>query len=91
MPMVQLLDPGRLDPHVLLEIEKSAGSVPAIATAPMEIVVVPSLCNVTVCAALAEPMSSEPKERLFGVTVSVLILPVAVPESGTLCDASNPE
>ena len=91
MPMVQLLDPGRLDPHVLLATEKSAGSVPAIATAPMEIVVVPSICNVTVCAALAEPISIEPKERVCGFKLSVLILPVAVPESDTLCDELNPE
>lgn len=91
MPMLQLLDPGRLDPHVLLEIKKSAGSVPAVATAPMEIVVVPSLCNITFCAAVAEPMSIEPKERVCGVNVSVLILPVAVPESETLCDESKPE
>lgn len=91
IPMLQLLDPLRLEPHVLLAIEKSAGFVPAIATAPMEMVVVPSLCNVTVCGALAEPMSIEPKERVCGVKVRVLILPVAVPESDTLCDELKPE
>ena len=43
IPMLQLPDPWRLEPHVLLVIEKSPGSVPAIATLLIETVVVPSL------------------------------------------------
>ncbi|MGC1424441.1 MAG: hypothetical protein WA815_18950 [Terracidiphilus sp.] len=91
MPMLQVLDPGRLDPQVLPAIEKSAGSVPTRATLSMEIVVVPSLCNVTFWSALSEPTSSAPKESVCGVTVKVLIFPVAVPESATLRDELNPE
>jgi hypothetical protein len=90
-PMVQLPDPARLDPHVLLAIEKSPESVPAIATLLMEMVVVPSLCRVTVCAAVEEPISAAPNDSVCGDTVKVLIFPLAVPESGTLSEELNPE
>jgi hypothetical protein len=91
MPMLQLLDPPRLDPQVLPAIAKSPGSAPAIATLSKEIVVVPSLCNVTVWTALGEPTSSALKDSACGATVNVLIFPVVVPESDTLCDGLNPE
>jgi hypothetical protein len=91
MPMLQLLDPDRFDPQVLLAIEKSPGLVPAIVTLAMEIVVVPSLCRVTDSGVLAEPTLMVPKERFCGVNVSELILPVAVPERETVCDELNPE
>ena len=89
--MLQLLDPDRLDPQVLLAIEKSPGSVPAIATLLIEIAVVPSLCSVTDWTALADPRFIAPKESACGVTVNVLIFPVAVPERDTLCDELDPE
>jgi hypothetical protein len=91
MPIVQLLDPLRLDPHVSLAIEKSPGSVPLMATLLMEMAVVPSLCSVTVCAAVDESISAAPNASVCGDTVNVLILPVAVPDSGTIADELNPE
>jgi len=57
----------------------------------MEISVVPSLCNVTDWTALAESTLIVPKESVCGVTVNVLIFPVAVPERDTLSDDLNPE
>jgi hypothetical protein len=90
-PMLQLPDPCRLDPQVLLATEKSPAFVPAIVTLAIEIVVVPLLPSVTVCAALAVPTSTVPNDKLGGITVSVLIVPVPVPESGTLCDEWKPE
>lgn len=80
-----------MDPHVLAAIEKSAGSDPAIPTLLMEIGVVPSLCTVTVCAALDEFTSRDPKARLCGDTLNELIFPVAVPVSGTLMEELAPE
>jgi len=91
MLMVQLLEPVRLDPQVFPAIEKSPGFVPAIAMLAIEIGVVPSLCNITDWVALAEPTFKVPKESVCGETVSVLIFPVAVPESNTVCDEPNPE
>ena len=72
-------------------IEKSVASVPVIATLLIEIAVVPSLCNVTVCAAVAELMSVAPKESVCGVTVNALIVPFALPESETLTEELIPE
>ena len=72
-------------------MEKSPGSVPAIATLLMEIAVVPSLLSVTDWTALVEPTLIVPKESACGVTVNVLIFPVAVPESDTLCEELYPE
>jgi len=57
----------------------------------MEIVVVPSLCNITGWTALAESTLIMPKESVCGVTVNVLIFPVAIPERDTLSDDLNPE
>jgi hypothetical protein len=57
----------------------------------MEIAVVPSLCNVTDWTALAESTLIMPKESVCGVTVNVLIFPVAVPERDTLSDDLNPD
>jgi len=57
----------------------------------MEISVVPSLCNVTDWTALAESTLIVPKESVCGVTVNVLIFPVAVPERDTLSDDLNPD
>ena len=57
----------------------------------MEIAVVPSLCNVTDWTALAESTLIVPKESVCGVTVNVLIFPVAIPERDTLSDDLNPE
>ena len=91
MPMLQLLDPGMFDPQALLAIEKSPGFVPAIVTLAREIVVVPSLCNVTDWNVLAEPTLIVPKESDCGMIVNVLILPVATPERETCCDGLNPE
>jgi len=91
IPIVQLLDPARLDPHVLLVIEKSPAFIPSIATLLIDILVVPSLCTVTVCAAVDDPMSATPKESVCGDTVRVLTFPVAFPESSTLSDELNPE
>jgi hypothetical protein len=44
-----LADPARLDPQLLLTIEKSPAFVPTIATLEIEIGVVPLLCSVTDC------------------------------------------
>jgi len=52
----------------------------------MEIAVVPSLCNVTDCTALAESTLIVPKESACGVTINALIFPVAIPERDTLSD-----
>ena len=57
----------------------------------MEVVVVPSLCNITGWTALAESTLIMPKESVCGVTVNVLIFPVAIPERDTLSDDLNPE
>ena len=89
--MLQLLEPERLEPQLLLAIEKSPASVPVIATLAIDTVVVPSLCSVTDWTALADPTLSVPKESVCGVMVKVLIFPVAVPESDTVCDELNPE
>jgi hypothetical protein len=90
-PMLQLPEPERLEPQLLLAIEKSPEFVPEIVTLAMEIVVVPSLCRVTDWTALAEPTLAMPKESVCGVMARVLIFPVAVPESDTVCDELNPE
>jgi hypothetical protein len=89
--MLQLPEPERLEPQLLLTMEKSPGSVPETVTLAMEIVVVPSLCRVTDWTALAEPTLAMPKESVCGVMARVLIFPVAVPESDTVCDELNPE
>jgi hypothetical protein len=91
IPMLQLLEPARLEPQLLLAIKKSPGSVPVIDTLAIDTVVVPSLCSVTDWTALADPTLSVPKESVCGVVVKVLIFPVAVPESGTVWDELNPE
>jgi len=89
--MLQPPEPERLEPQLLLAIEKSPEFVPEIVTLAMEIVVVPSLCRVTDWTALAEPTLAMPKESVCGVMAKVLIFPVAVPESDTVCDELNPE
>ena len=89
--MLQLPEPERLEPQLLLAIEKSPGFVPETVTLAMVIVVVPSLCSVTDWTALAEPTLATPKESVCGVMAKVLIFPVAVPDSDTVCEELNPE
>ena len=91
IPIVQLPEPERLEPQLLLMIEKSPGFVPETVTLAMVIVVVPSLCSVTDWTALAEPTLATPKESVCGVMAKVLIFPVAVPDSDTVCEELNPE
>lgn len=89
--MLQLPEPARLEPQLLLAIEKSPGFVPVIATLAIDTMVVPSLCSVTDWTALADPTLSVPKESVCGVIVKALIFPVAVPDSDTVWDELNPE
>ena len=56
----------------------------------IEITVVPLLCNVINCGALLEPTFIVGKVRADGVTASVLIIPVPVPESETVWVEANP-
>jgi hypothetical protein len=64
--------------------------VPVTEILLIEITVVPLLCNVTVCFALLAPTFMAGKVRADGVTASVLIIPVPVPESETVWLEANP-
>jgi hypothetical protein len=70
MVTVQLALAARLDPQVLLAIEKSAALVPAIATLLMVIEAEPPLVNVTDLGAPTLPSGTLAQLRLAGLTVA---------------------
>jgi hypothetical protein len=86
----QLEEAPRLVPQVLLVIEKSPESVPAIATLSIVMAEVPALLKVAVCAALLEPTVVLAKDRLEGdadapeetpLPVSVMVCGLPLAES----------
>ena len=80
---VQLPEPARVAPHVLLEMAKSAAPVPEIMMLLMLRAVEPPLLSVTDCGELVEPMIVAVNVRLAGVTLALGRLPV--PDSSTVC------
>lgn len=70
MDTVQLAEAARLEPQVLLETTKSAGSAPVTETLPMVIAELVLLVSVADCAALVEPTFTDPKEREAGLMLT---------------------
>ncbi len=86
MLTVQLADPARLAPQVLLAIAKSPAFVPESATLVMAMAVVPPLVSVTDWADAVVPTVVDAKVRLVGATVAFAALAEEpVPERATVC------
>jgi hypothetical protein len=82
---VQLAAAARLVPHVLLEMLKSPGSVPEIATLLIVIEAALPLLKVADCAAVVEPTAVLAKVSADGLIVTLPLVPVPVPESAIVC------
>ena len=81
---VQLADAARLDPHVLLTILKSLGSVPAMAMLLMVRVLLEVFVRVTAFCAPIPPTGTDAQLREVGLTLAEAVPPVAVPERATV-------
>jgi len=79
----QLADAARLAPQVLLWIWKSAAFVPETAMLLMVIEAVVPLCSVTGIDAPLEVVLTLPNDRVVGLTVTLAVPEVPVPESAT--------
>jgi hypothetical protein len=76
----------RLDPHVLLLMRKSPGSVPVIEILLIVMAELVPLLSVAVCEPLVDPVFIVPNERDVGLMLTVpLVPPGAKPDSATVC------
>jgi hypothetical protein len=85
METLQLAEAARLVPQVLLEIRKSPGSAPVMATLLIVMDELDPFLSVVVCVVLVDPTFTEPYESEVGLMVTVLLEPVAVPDNAAVC------
>jgi hypothetical protein len=83
--MLQLADAARLVPQVLLEMRKSPGFVPAMATLLIVMDEVDPFFSVAVWVVLVDPTVTEPYESEVGLMVTVPPEPVPVPDNAAVC------
>jgi hypothetical protein len=82
---LQLAEAARLVPQVLLEMRKSPGSVPVMATLLIVMDELDPFLSVAVCVVLVDPIFTEPYENEVGLMVTVPPEPVPVPDNAAVC------
>jgi hypothetical protein len=82
--MLQLAEAARLVPQVLLEMRKSPGFVPVMATLPIVMDDVDPFLSVAVWAVLVDPTFTEPYESEVGLMATVPLEPVPVPDNAAV-------
>jgi hypothetical protein len=86
----QLEDLTRVEPHVLLDMVKSAALAPEMAMLLIEMDELVPLDNVADCDALLDPMLRVPNERVDGLIATLPVVLVPRPDTAMVCGLPLP-